>query len=193
MALSPRKVIQCDQSGKDVRVFASSKDAALCFGSKNPSAISKAIKHGLSAFGYRWRYEGEELAPKSNGTPGKRRGIIAIEQDNGNETLFPSLSEASRKLGIGLTAIESSLQTGCLAKGYRFRYEGESLVESGKGKRHKRKVVAIDDDGNIVAEYDCAYDCAKAYGVIDAAVYWCLSPRHPNAKCKGYRLRYKGN
>ena len=52
-------------------------------------------------------------------------------------------------------------------------------------------IYAIDDDGNVVSEYECAYDCAKALDVIDAAVYWCLNPKHPNAKCKGHRLRYK--
>lgn len=192
MALTPRKVIQCDKAGNDLRPFPSAKEAAAFFDSNCPSAIQKAIRHGTCAFGYRWRYEGEHLFIRPEGTPGKRRRIAAINQSDGVETTFPSLSEASRQLGIGITAIESSLLMGCLAKGYRFRYEGEALAKSYKHERHRKKVVAIDDDGGIVAEYPCAMECARSLGVIKAAVYRCLREKDSKAKCKGYRLRYKG-
>lgn len=191
MALTPRKVIQCDRAGNDLRSFSSAKEAASFFNSNCPSAVQKAIRHGTCAFGYRWRYEGEPLYIRLEGTPGKRRRIVAVSQTDGKETTYPSLSDASRQLGIGITAIESSLLMGCLAKGYRFRYEGEEMAESFKNKKHRQAVVAIDDDGNIVKEFPSAYEAAKELGVIHAAIYRCLSPRNPDAKCKGFRLRYK--
>ena len=187
----PRKVVQCDRSGNDLREFNSAKEAALSLGFATPNAINKAVRHGHCAFGYRWRYADMSLYIKPEGTPGKSRAIVAIG-GSGAEEAFLSISEASRKLGIGLTAIESALQMGCEAKGYHFRYEGEALAKSYKHERHRRKVVAIDDDGGIVAEYPCAMECARSLGVIKAAVYRCLREKDSKAKCKGHRLRYKG-
>ena len=186
----PRKVVKCDRSGNDLREFSSAKEAALSLGFALPNAINKAIRHGNCAFGYRWRYADMPLYIKPEGTPGKSRAIVAIAE-NGDEEMFPSLSETSRKLGVGLTAIESALLMGCEAKGYHFRYEGETLAKSYKHERHKRKVVAIDDEGKIVAEYSCAMECANSRGVIKAAVYRCLKEKDSKAKCKGHRLRYK--
>lgn len=190
MSNTPRKVVQCDKEGNDLRTFNSAKEAALSFGSVTANAVNKAIRHGHCAFGYRWRYFGQPLYIKPEGTPGKKRGILAIDKE-GNETLFPSLSEASRKLDIGLTTIESALLKGHEAKGYHFRYEGEPLARSYKHDRHRRSVVAIDEQGDIVAEYASASDCAASLGVITAAVYRCLREKGSKAKCKGYRLRYK--
>ena len=184
------KVIQCTKEGKDLREFSSAKEAQLFFGSKTGNSISKAIKHGNCAFGYRWRYAGQPLYIKPEGTPGKRRAIIADDL-KGTETSYPSISEASRKLGVGITSIESSLLMGCTVKGYRFRYEGEPFSESFKHKRNRRKVLFLDDDGNVIKEYESAYDCAKDLGVIPGAVYRCLRGDKPNARCKGRRLRFK--
>ena len=184
------KVIQCDKEGNDLREFSSAKEAQLFFGSKTGNSISKAIKHGNCAFGYRWRYVGQPLYIKPEGTPGKRRAIIARDL-NGAETSYPSISEASRKLGVGITSIESSLLMGCTVKCYRFRYEGEPFSESFKHKRNRRKVLVFDEDGNVIKEYESAYDCAKDLGVIPGAVYRCLRGDKPNARCKGHRLRFK--
>ena len=191
MALKARKVIKCDKNGKDLQGFSSAKEAALSFGSDCPSAISKAICHGNCAFGYRWRYENEPLFVKPTGTPGKKRGVVAIRETDKKETLFPSISSASRELSIGVTAIESALLMGCLAKGYRFRYEGEELASTYKNKKKRLEVVAIDDSGKEIMTYPCAYDAAKAIGVSVGAIYRCLNERNPDAKCQGYRFRYK--
>ncbi len=187
----PRKVVQCDRAGNDLHEFNSAKEAALSLGFATSNAINRAARHGHCAFGYRWRYADMSLYIKPEGTPGKSRAIIAIG-GNGDEEAFPSISEASRKLSIGLTAIEGALLRGCAAKGYHFRYEGEPLAKSYKHERHRRKVVAIDDGGRIVAEYPSAMECAKSLGVIEAAVYRCLREKDSKAKCKGHRLRYKG-
>ena len=186
----PRKVVQCDRDGDDLRVFPSIKEAQLSFGSLNGNSINKAIKHGCCAFGYRWRYLDQPLYIKPEGTPGKSRSIIAFD-DNGVEETFLSLSAASRSLGIGLSTIESALLMGCKAKGYYFRYEGESLAKSYKHERHKRKVIAIDEDGHVLTEYASAIEAAESLGVIKAAVYRCLRDKDSKAKCKGHRLRYQ--
>ena len=190
MANKPSRIIQCDKEGKDLREFSSAKEAQLFFGSKTGNSISKAIKHGNCAFGYRWRYVGQPLYVRPEGTPGKRRTIISDDL-KGTETSYPSISESSRKLGIGITAIESSLLMGCTVKGYRFRYEGEPFSESFKHNRNRRQILVIDDDGNVIKEYANAYDCAKDFGVIPGAIYRCLRSCNPNARCKGRRLRYK--
>ncbi|MBO5527997.1 MAG: hypothetical protein J6A47_01585 [Bacilli bacterium] len=190
MANKPSRIIQCDKQGNDLREFSSAKEAQLFFGSKTGNSISKAIKHGNCAFGFRWRYVGQPLFIKPEGTPGKRRAIIADDL-KGAETSYPSISEASRKTDIGITSIESSLLMGCTVKGYRFRYEGEKFSESFKHKRNRRKVLVLDDDGNVIKEYESAYDCAKNLGVIPGAVYRCLRGDNPNARCKGHRLRFK--
>lgn len=192
MPNTARKVIQCDRSGNDLREFVSAKEAALSFGSTNGNAINKAIRHGNCAFGYRWRYADEPIYIKPEGTPGKSRSIVAIDE-NGTESIFSSLSEASRQLGIGLSAIESALHTGCAAKGFHFRYEGEPIAKSFKREKHRKAIIAIDDECQVVAQYASAYECAANLGVIPAAVYRCLNKNNPDAKCKGYRLRYKND
>lgn len=186
-----RKVIMCDKAGNDLQTFSSTLEAARSFGlHRTVTAISKAIRHGKCAYGYRWRYADEPLYIKPKGTPGKARKIIAVDEQ-GKEIILPSISGASRKLGIGVSSIESALISGCAAKGYRFHYEGSSPAKSYKHDRHHLGVEVLDEEGNIVGVYDSAKEAAAALGVIPAAVYRCLNPKNKDAKCKGYRLRYK--
>lgn len=186
-----RKVIQCDKAGNDLQTFSSSLEAARSFGSSGSgNAISKAIRHGQCAYGYRWRYADEPLYIKPKGTPGKARRIIAVDEQE-KEIILPSISGASRKLGIGVSSIESALISGCAAKGYRFHYEGSSPAKSYKHDRHHLGVEALDEEGNVVGVYDSAKEAAARLGVIPAAIYRCLNPKNKDAKCKGYRLRYR--
>ena len=191
MALKARRVVQCDLSGKMIRYFISAKEAAESLGSKWPASINKAAKYGLTFRGYRWRFEGEELVTNPKGTPGAKRKVIAVNLDTKVEQTFPSISEASRRLGIRITSIESALQTGGNTKGYSFYYLGMGPMPKEKKKRICRSVRAIDEEGNVIKEWPTVSDAAKELGVIDSAIYGCLNRKNPNARCKGYRLRYK--
>lgn len=80
----------------------------------------------------------------------------------------------------------------------RMQGQGIPLPLRRRGIRHpleveaiSKEVVAIDDDGNVVREFESAYDAAEKLGVINAAVYWALNEKHSEARCRGYRLRYK--
>ena len=80
----------------------------------------------------------------------------------------------------------------------RMQGQGIPLPLRRRGKRHpleveaiSKEVVAIDDDGNVVREFEIAYDMAKYLGVINAAVIWALNEKRPEVRCKVYRLRYK--
>lgn len=189
MAGTARKVIQCDTSGKEIRCFDSSRQAALSFGSIWPSSIHRSIKYGVTAFGFRWKYVGDELIKKARGTPGSKRKVIAIAGDIALP--FESLSKASRILGIKLSTIEHAILTGDKVKGYRFYYQdiGPGLME--KKGRSKKPVVAVDNCGKPIKEWSSVIAAAFSLEVVPSAVYWCLNKKHPNAKCKGYRFRYK--
>lgn len=191
MPLSPRRIIQCDLDGNEIRYFDSVKQALESLGSKWPTSINRAAKYGLTFHGYRWRFEGEELVTNPKGTPGARRKIVAVNLENKEEETFLSLSEASRRLGIGLTSIESSLQTGGNVKGYTFYYLDKGPLPKERKKRMHRAVIAIDEEGKMIKEWPSVSNAAKELGVIDAAIYGCLNSKNPNARCKGYRLRYK--
>lgn len=188
-----RKVIQCDLEGNEIRVFDSAAQAATSYGSKWATSIHKAIKYGLVFYSSRWKYEGEELVELLKATPGLRRKVVAVNLATKEETVFPSMSEASRQLSLGLTSIESSLQTGGKAKGYTFYYEDVGPMPKERKIRTRNAIVALNDEGEIVREWKSAYDAAKELGVINAAVYRCLNKGNLNAKCKGYRLRYKND
>ena len=191
MAGKPRQVVQCDLSGTEIRSFESASEAASFYGSKYATNIHKAIKYGLTAHGYRWKYEGGMLVDMPKGTPGAKRGIIGINLCTNEEMAFPSISMASRQLGIGITTIESALQTGSKAKGYSFYYADTGPMPKEKKSRTRRAILGLDEKGNIIKTWASAYDAAKELGVIDAAIYGCINSKNPNAKCKGYRLRYK--
>ncbi len=191
MARTPRKVIQCDKDGKAITSFPSAKAASLSHGSPYPNAIHKAIRYGMTAFGFRWRYEGEECVSPIKKTPGKRRPIISINIKDHQERLFESLSNASRNLGIGISAIEHALLTGGQVKGYRFRYADADAVIPAKSQPLTRSIEVIDEVGQVVANYPSAKEASKALGVSLSMIYWCTAHKSKNRRCKGYRLRYK--
>lgn len=190
MARTPRKVIQCDKDGKAIASFPSAKAASLSFGSPYPNAIHKAIRYGMTAFGFRWRYEGEDCSKPIKKTPGKRRPIISINIDN-QERLFESLSNASKDLGIGISAIEHALLTGGQVKGYRFRYADADAVTPAKQNPLTRPIEVIDEVGQVVATYPSAKEASKALGVSLSMVYWCTAHKKKQRRCKGLHLRYK--
>ena len=190
MANRARKVIQCDTSGQEIRCFQSASEASFAMGSRYATSIHRSIQYGSLAFGYRWKYEGEELKSIQSGTPGVRRKVISIDMSTMEETLYQSLSEASRLLGIKLSAIEAALQTGCIADGYRFRYEGMDIVTQAKKHCFRRSIVGIGEAGEV-KHWSSAYDASKELDVSSGAIYGCLNNKNPNAKCKGYRLRYE--
>lgn len=191
MARTPRKVIQCDKDGKAIASFPSAKAASLSHGSPYPNAIHKAIRYGMTAFGYRWRYEGKECVNPLKKTPGKRRPIISIDIKDHQECLFESLSKASRELGIGISAIEHALLTGGQVKGYRFRYTDADAVIPAKRQPLTRSIEAIDEVGQVVATYPSAKEASKALGVSLSMIYWCTAHKRKQRRCKGLYLRYK--
>ena len=190
MAGVARKVVQCDKDGNEIRVFISAKEASESFGSRWSTNIHKAIKYGSLAFGYRWKYLGGNLEDIPIGTPGKARKVVAVSVITKDSITYPSISEASRQLGIGITSIESSLQTGSKAKGYRFHYEDVGTMPISR-KRISTAVVAIDENDEIALEFPSAKEAAIALGITSGAIYWCLNRKRPDSKCKGYRWRYK--
>ena len=190
MARTPRKVIQCDKDGKAIASFPSAKAASLSFGSPYPNAIFRAIRYGVTAFGYRWRYEGEDCVNPIKKTPGKRRPIISIKIDN-QERLFESLSNASKDLGVGISAIEHALLTGGQVKGYRFCYADADAVIPAKSQPLTRSIEVIDEVGQVVATYLSAKEASKALGVSLSMIYWCTAHKSKQRRCKGYRLRYQ--
>ena len=191
MARTPRKVIQCDKDGKAIASFPSAKAASLSHGSPYPNAIHKAIRYGMTAFGYRWRYEGEDCVNSIKKTPGKRRPIISINIKDNQERLFESLSSASKDLGIGISTIEHALLTGGQVKGYRFRYADADAVIPAKRQPLTRSIEVIDEVGQVIATYPSAKEASLALGVSLPMIYWCTAHKESARRCKGYRLRYK--
>ncbi len=189
MAKTPRKIIQCDLSGQELRVFASAQEAALSCGSSWPAYIHKSIRFGSPVYGYRWKYAGMPLADMPRSTPGARRAVV-VDHDGDVET-YRSISEASRSLGIGISSIEHSLSTGGKVKGYLFYYQDSGPMISKSPRSGHRPVVSVDDRGRVVDEYPSAPMAAEALGVSPSAIYRCLNRNNPDCKAKGYRFRYK--
>lgn len=191
MPNSPIKIIQCDDDGNEIRIFDSASDAAKSFGNLTPNWVRKAARNGTKAFGYRWKYYGTELKIKKTGTPGKKRSILAWKESDQTKLVFPSLSQAARELHLGVTSIEDALLNGRPRKGYYFQYTNEETIT--KYKKHRKPLVAIDDDDNVVHEYPSVAKAAESLSVSPSALYFCLRPGFQNHRCKGFRWRYKQN
>lgn len=129
-------VIGTDKDGNEHR-FASIKDAADYVGGKEPG-IGECIrrlqgKH--SAYGYRWRYEDEELnrhyaerAERMRKTHDKP--VIATDKE-GKEIYFHSIKEAVEKTGAQRSSIIKCCKGyyGCHhAAGYSWRYANQHNV-----------------------------------------------------------------
>ena len=188
MPLAPRAIVQCSKDGEDIRVFPSALEACEAVGTKHKVHIYKSIKYGVVAFGYRWRWIDEPLKD-AQGYNMRLKPVIASK--DGIETEYDNIVIASKDIGATISHIQEAILTGGTAKGYQIRLKGEEQKPKAKRSSRYKEVIAIDDDGNIVKQWASVYDASKELGVIDAAIYWCVSPKHPNAKCKGYRLRYK--
>lgn len=191
MAKQARRVVQCSLDGEELRYFESALEASKAMGGSYPTSIFRSIQYGRPAFRFRWKYEGEELKPLPCGTPGRRRRVISINTLTKEEITFISLSEASRSLGIGISTIESSLETGGVGKGYLFRYEGEESITPSRGNTFNRPILALDENGNTLREYPSVREASRILGVNESAIYRCLRKNNPQAKCKGYLFRYK--
>ena len=188
MPLTPRAVVQCTREGEDIKAFPTVIDACKELGIKNKEHIYKSIRHGVVAFGYRWRYLDEPLV-EPQAYDMRLKAVVAVKDSVDQE--FPSIVEASKATGATVSHIQQAILTGGKAKGYCFRLKGSGPKEA-KG-RHCRAVVAVDDSGSTIREWPSVYATAESLGVIPAAIYQAINSRRPDAKCKGYRLRYKGD
>ena len=191
MALKERKVIQCYLDGSEIHIFDSAKQAASAMNSKWAMSIYRSIRYGFPAFGYLWKYEGCELTKRGDLTPGKKRKIVSKDISTGKKRTHASISQASRELGVAVSSIESSLLTGCKAKGYIFYYSGESPVPSAKKNAYRKAVVALNDQDDVVREWPSVHAAAKELGVTIGAIYQCLGKDSQGRKCKDYRWAYK--
>lgn len=167
-------------------VFPSVQEACEALGIKSKDAIYKAIKYGLLAKGYRWRYLNTPLTPPQSYAM-RLKPVIVSKDDIDIE--YPSIVEASKATGASVSHIQQAIITGGLAKGFRFRLAGVK-PKPNQGRHHKT-VIAFDDKGHIVKRWGSVKEAAIDLGVIGAAIYWAVNPKHPNATCKGYRLRYE--
>lgn len=191
MSNRPRSIIMCSSNGEELKIFATAKDAAEYLGKTWPNPIYRSINYGTLAFGYRYKYQGEELKIAKEGTPGKRRAIIAIDIKHNKEFEFISISECSRQMHISITAIESALHYGHKVKGHHFKYKDEELVPQSQKNARKRHVLLLDDEGNIVKEYSSVHELAAAYGVTIGAIYQYVNPKILPKRFRGYFVRYK--
>lgn len=191
MALSSKRIIQCDLNGKEIRVFNDAKEAASAMNSKWAMSIYRSIRYGFPAFGYLWKYEGCELTKRGDLTPGKKRKVVSKDISTGKKRTHASISQASRELGIAVSSIESSLLTGCKAKGYIFYYSGESPVPSAKKNAYRKAVVALNDKDEVLREWPSVHAAAKELGVTIGAIYQRLGKDSQGRKCKDYRWAYK--
>lgn len=187
MPLTPRAIFQCTRNGEDIRVFGSVNDICNALHISSKDKIYKAIKYGLVAYGYRWRYEDELLVDPSHYDM-RLKPIIAYKDDA--SISYPSISKASLELDISISLIQQAIITGGKAKGYRFALQGEASKEPARRRITRKAVVALDEEGNIIKEWDNVKSASKDLSVSPSFLYWCLSPKR-NVKCKGYKLRYK--
>ena len=121
-----KPVCQYDLTGKLLQVFDKVTDAAdECDG--NTTNISKACKKKIkTAYGYIWRYLGEELTQEEiieANTHNKKRKVAQFTMDDEYVATYESLAEASRKTG----AKDTSISMCCIgkykhAKGYKWKY-----------------------------------------------------------------------
>lgn len=99
---------------------------------------------------------GMPLEKLNKGTPGSKRAIVATNEKTKELRTYPSLTASSKDFSIGISAIEDSLLTGHVAKGYRFRYKGAKQMPINKKKRPVYSFLGLDASNNNIKEWPSA-------------------------------------
>lgn len=121
------KVDQYSMDGIFITTHNSLMDAARSFGLLENTLLVRCCQgKRKSAYGFIWKYHGEELTKEEIAYRNSRKErIVPVVMCDGewNEIkTFPNAITAQKELGISNRGIWSACQTGRMCKGYRWRY-----------------------------------------------------------------------
>jgi hypothetical protein len=122
----------------------------------------------------------------------KRRPVQQYNLAGKLLSVFPSITNASKKTGVSISCISACAARHLLqAKGFVWRYEGDTydgVIHSGSPK--KRPVTKYSIGGKILRNFDCIGDAARQSGVRPTEIISTAKKKIKQAG--GFVWRYKG-
>ena len=191
---SKKKIIyQFDLDGNFIKSYSCGLDAALSIKNQtNYELVRGAIKRvcqGMSsdAYGFYWSYT-KEFNYKPNGKP------VAQYSLNGKFIRFyNSIVEACNELKT--CTISQAITKHCCSAGYQWRYyTGDNSditpLTSNYIRNHYVPILMLDQDDNLIKEFNCVHDCVKEYPELKLRnINLVLSGSHKTTR--GYKFKYK--
>ena len=152
-----RREVVCIETGELFNSVRSAEKAIGC------SGIGKALKSGIRAGGYHWRYADSdvELPEKRQHEVNKR--VVCFETGE----VFESVAEAARFMSVRPHAIYNAIGQGITCADCHWHYEGDTEVDSGKFLKRRGRAVICVETGEMFR--NCA-EATKALGLSRTAV-----------------------
>lgn len=167
MNLARKPVNQYSLAGELIATFSSVKDAVTQTGINKIADVCRGERQ--TAGGYQWKFvtDCNEQKIKPNTIKNQPRPVKQYSLAGDFLALYPSVSEAARKINITSSAISKVCsKEGFSAGGYRWSYDNEDLDSNTiPAQGTKKQVAQISLETNeIIATYESASAAARALG-----------------------------
>lgn len=184
---------QYSLDGKFIYHYTSAEEAAKYIGTYSSSIIKVCRGKHCSHKGYIWRYaknanDASDLNMKDSNkalnNSYNKREVVQMDLDGNMLNVFESAHDASRQTGISVNNIRTACSNINLSAGgfkWKFRNENSQI-------KHKRSVIQMDMNGNIINKYESMMKAAELSGVSRSGIYDCCAGRSKTAG--GFRWSY---
>lgn len=178
-------VVKLDLNGNDIEAYSSSIEAAIKNGIKHNSGITRAIKQGSTAGGFKWRFKFSELViPKPKENKGRvfknyKKVFYKTNIEDEIEIIFDNIESASKHFNICKEVIRRKCVCNNTEKDV-FRYEnGEYKFKIKNGVKIKVKMI---EENGVETIFNSVSDAVKHINGVH---------RYIVDVCEGRKIKYK--
>lgn len=202
-----RAVVQFDLDGNFIMEYSTIAQAVEFLDVDSPGISQCASGIHKTAGGFQWRYRDDPLfkngivniGPAPEYVTPNRKAVLQFDLEGKFIKEYPSISEASRELGIK----EGNLSTCLKGKikscgGFQWKYKDDPRFDNGVKAidpaaypdYHKiEPVLQFDMEGKFVKKFDSAAQAAGEFNVSVFSLYSCLQGKVNT--CAGFQWRYQ--
>ena len=187
-------VIQYDLDGNYIQEFLSCQHASVCTGIGRHNIGDCANGITKQSGGYQWRYKVENkidsIEAYQRAESPRKRSIIQLDLDGNFINTFNSVTEASKKIGIGRANISSCL-TGKIKRsgGYQWIYAdnyNENQNYKFKGISAGNGIFQLDQNKKIINHFNNCSEAARFLGEETKVHKQIHKALNTGNKCRGF-------
>lgn len=174
-------VEQYSLGGKHIATYDSAKQAAEATGIQHTDICRCCREEYARAGLYQWRYKNSKkwITPIDIQVISIKRKINQYSLEGKFLQQYENLAEASKTTGISKSTICNVCKgKGHTAGGFRWTYEGESLIMNQPRGGHKKKVNQYDQNNNLLQTFSSISEASKITGITLSSI---------SAVCRGQR------